>query len=199
MKKRNEILIIGLIILIIGAIISLVVFKIIDVNKDNPEISTPIQEPGVYYPSEEEIKTFEYRTKALLDSTNYVNSVFASTTFDDNNTVQNEKLGLTCKRYIGEDSDMIFNVLETINENPFRENSYFQKKEVDGKEEVFVCLPTNCTVQNYDISNFEVIDDQKDDEKKIKLLDEEYTLKLHGESWKFESPLVNCIPNQTAE
>lgn len=198
MKKRNEIIIIILIILIICLIIGLVLFKVVDSHKE-PVSANPEEKPGIYYPSEEEMNTFKYRVKTLLDSTNYVNEVFTSTDYDENNSFQNESTGLTCKKYTGENVYMIFNVLDTINESPFNEDSYFQKRGEEGKEDLYVCLPTACKVSKLDISNFEIIDDAKDEEKKIKLLGKEYTLKLHGDAWKFDTPIVHCDANETAE
>lgn len=183
---KKNILIITAIILVLLTFLGLLIFKLTSKQKGT---ENETNEPGVYEPSEEKIQSFENKLRELIDSVNYTNQVFKSDAFDPEASYYNE-LSEGCHKFNGEDADIIMSALESIYEEPFSKSSYFYKETLEDKEELYVCKPTNCNINDINIDDVTVTDNTSETEKTIDIYGEKYTIKKAEDIWKFAKPVL---------
>lgn len=187
MKKRDLIIKI-LIIVIILSIIGLTIFKFVNKGKS----SNPPLEPGVELPSEEYIASFENKLREMIDSINFISGVFVDTNLSETETYMNTKSNEKCRKYIGENADMMINVIETIYDNPFSEEKTFNIYSSENGNALYVCKPMSCTVEEIKTDEIVVVDSENEDYKKIRIGEKEYDFKKNNDIWRFNEPVINC-------
>ena len=171
-------------ILIVGIIISVLIFKL-------------SKSPSSESQNSEQKINFEKYLESAVNEINEINKILTSEKVSEMTAYEND-LGFKCKKYIGEDKETFITKLKELYEIPFTEMGYFElieSEEESTTNELYVCLPDECKPKVYDYKTATIEYDEKD-KKIVNFTGTEFVINFIDNKWKFEIPAVSCPLNQ---